>query len=275
MGVSCIKNKRVIPVCFIAFFVNLILFGVKLYVGLSSNSISIYSDGINNLFDSLSGILSVVCLALFIHKADFYAKSRSAKTEQLLSFVLSVSVGIAGFVFLYSSVERLMYPTPLWFQLRFLYTIIATAFVKLIMFLFLNNSHKKLGSVVIRIMAYDSLLDFFITAVTAISFIASAKGVYAVDSFCGILISVIVLISAFKLIKESIRKLMNTPEQSEAELIEEILLAYGITPDNSELVFCADDKQRAFIVTDTQTEKTEEIKRQISEKTGTEIYFAK
>ena len=36
----------------------MILFGIKLYVGLASGSISIYSDGINNFFDCLSGALA-------------------------------------------------------------------------------------------------------------------------------------------------------------------------------------------------------------------------
>ncbi len=272
-----IKNKRVVPVCFVAFFVNLILFTVKLYIGLSSNSISIYSDGINNLFDSLSGILSVVCFVIFVKKADLFSKSRSAKIEQLLSFILSVLVGIAGFVFLYSSLERLMYPTPVWFQLRFLYIVIATALIKLMMFFFLRYQYKKLGSDIIKIMAYDSLLDFFITAVTVITLFVSAKGVYAVDSFCGILISVVILASAFKLIKEGTRNLMNIPAKEKTEVIEEILSCYGITPHNSEVIFSVTDKEAVYIVTDVaETEiNTAEIKKQVFEKTGTEIYFAK
>lgn len=268
-----IKNKRIIPVCFIAFFVNLILFAVKLYIGLSSNSISIYSDGINNLFDSLSGILSVICLMLFAGKGDLFSKIRSAKTEQLLSFVLSVLVGIAGFVFLYSSLERLMYPTPVWFQLKFLYIVIATALIKLLMFFFLRYSYKKSGSDIIKIIAYDSLLDFFITAVTVITLFVSAKGVYAVDSFCGIVISVMILVSAFKLIKESTGKLMSIPEKGKREAIEEILLSFGLTAENSELVFSVTDKESAYLVADSA--EAEEIKRQIFEKTGTKIYFAK
>ncbi len=272
-----IKNKRVVPVCFVAFFVNLILFGVKLYIGLSSNSISIYSDGINNLFDSLSGILSVVCFTAFVKKADLSAGSRSAKIEQLLSFILSVLVGIAGFVFLYSSLERLMYPTPVWFQMSFFYIVIATALVKLLMLFFLKYQYKKICSDVVKIMAFDSLLDFFITGITVITLLVSKNGVYAVDSLCGILISVVILVSAFKLIKESTRKLINIPVKGKSEVIEEILLSYGITPDTGELVFSVTDKESFYIVTDIAAaeENAAEIKKQIFEKTGTEIYFAK
>lgn len=213
----------------------------------------------------------------FVKKAGFFSKSRSAKIEQLLSFILSVLVSIAGFVFLYSSLERLMYPTPVWFQLSFLYIVIATAFIKLIMFFFLRYQYKKLGSDIVKVMAYDSLLDFFITGVTVITLLVSAKGVYAVDSFCGIAISGVILISAFKLIRESTGNLMNIPTKEKTEVIEEILLYYGINPDNSELIFSVTDKEAVFLVSDTTEaeENIEEIKKQIFEKTGTEIYFSK
>ena len=61
-----IKNKAVVRICLFAFFLNFILFAVKLYVGLSSNIISIYSDGINNLFDSLSVMVTVICFAVTV-----------------------------------------------------------------------------------------------------------------------------------------------------------------------------------------------------------------
>ncbi|MBQ1242943.1 MAG: cation transporter, partial [Clostridia bacterium] len=58
-------RKFILSAGVFAFVCNLLLFGVKLYVGLASGSISIYSDGINNFFDCLSGALTVgVIIAL-------------------------------------------------------------------------------------------------------------------------------------------------------------------------------------------------------------------
>ena len=50
------KNDKITVItCAAAFALNVALFSVKLYVGLCANSISIYSDAVNNMFDSLSG----------------------------------------------------------------------------------------------------------------------------------------------------------------------------------------------------------------------------
>ena len=61
--------------------VNFLLFGVKLYIGLASNSVAIYSDGVNNLLDALS--LTVTAAALFLSLG---------KTTSLLSAVERASI---------------------------------------------------------------------------------------------------------------------------------------------------------------------------------------
>ena len=64
------KNDKITVItCAAAFVLNVALFSVKLYVGLCANSISIYSDAVNNMFDSLSG------LAAFIRFFDYRARA--------------------------------------------------------------------------------------------------------------------------------------------------------------------------------------------------------
>ena len=94
---------------------NFLLFTAKLYVGLSSDCISVYSDGVNNFFDSLTGILSFALLFSLAKKTDAVTVYRIKKTEQLLSFVISATVAFSAFYFAYNSLERFTYPTPVTF----------------------------------------------------------------------------------------------------------------------------------------------------------------
>ncbi|MGN1118336.1 MAG: cation transporter, partial [Acutalibacteraceae bacterium] len=128
------KDKAVFYVCSVAFSVNIILFFIKLYIGLRTNSISIYSDAVNNLFDSLSGLLTLVTLSLIIKNADLSTEGTVRKSEQLFSFLMALAVAFTGFYFAYSSVERLMYPTPVWYTGLFLAVLILTALIKAGMF---------------------------------------------------------------------------------------------------------------------------------------------
>ena len=63
---SQFKSKALLLSVSGVLLINLILFLVKLSVGLSANSISIYSDAINNLFDCIRAVPAFI---LRKHKA--------------------------------------------------------------------------------------------------------------------------------------------------------------------------------------------------------------
>ena len=73
------KLTRVCKICLFAFSANLLLFGVKLYVGLAANSITVFSDAVNNLFDALSGGVSFAGLFAISRMADPSAAFRSER----------------------------------------------------------------------------------------------------------------------------------------------------------------------------------------------------
>ena len=137
------NTKITLSVCGFAFAANLVLFSVKLYVGLSSNSISIFSDAINNMFDSLSGLVTFICLMCVASSAKADADPVIRKAEQLFSFIISVITTLAGFYFLYNSLERFLYPAPVWYMTKYLVLICVTAVAKLIMFMFCRLMRHK------------------------------------------------------------------------------------------------------------------------------------
>ncbi len=219
--------RRTTNLTLAVFCVNILLFALKLYVGLSSNSISIYSDGINNFFDSLMGLLSFVCFSFAAKKESIVASFNARKTEELLTFIMSVIVGITGFYFMYSSLERLTYPTPVWYKTKYLYLIVFTALVKIAMFLFLNFFGKKMASSVIKVMAFDSLLDFFVTGTTALTLVVSKFSNYSVDAFCGIFISTVIIVCAVKMIVSSGKILLGYVPSDKRQMLESLLKDSG------------------------------------------------
>ena len=197
--------------------VNLVLFSVKLFIGLSANSISVYSDAVNNLFDSLSGMLTLG--SVFFAGAGYFAK----KTEQLLSLIIACFIGISGIYFLYSSSERLMYPTPVWYTQKYFILLCATTAVKLLLYFVLKKLSAKGSSPVTRLMATDSLLDFFIGLTTLLTLLLSKGGNYAFDAVCGITISIVIIISAVKAAASAVKQLINYVDKAKREAIDKLL----------------------------------------------------
>ena len=86
------KNDKITVItCAVAFALNVALFSVKLYVGLCANSISIYSDAVNNMFDSLSGLAAFICFAALLSSSSEGTRAIIKKAEQFFSFVMSVN----------------------------------------------------------------------------------------------------------------------------------------------------------------------------------------
>lgn len=272
-----IKNKAVIRISLLAFFLNFILFAVKLYVGLSSNIISIYSDGINNFFDSLSGIVTVVCFIWAAKGVGIGKRSIVSKTEQLVTLGLSVIVAFSGLVFLYNSLERLMYPTPMFYAVKFLWALIATALCKLVMCFVFNRQYGKTDSQVLRMMALDCRLDFFINLVTIITLVMSRLELYAVDAFCGIAISVLIVISGVRMLVTCVRQLVGVPKSEQMQTLCELLEQYGLNENSCEVDFHFTDKLAAYVTTELQLGEDEKqgLKNESFEKTGINIYFIK
>ncbi len=272
------REKTVLTVCSFAVGVNFVLFLVKLYVSLSSNSISIFSDSINNLSDSLSCLLVVFSVSFAFKFAKQGISYIAGKVEQLLSFLLAIVVGIIGFSFAYSSVERLMYPTPVWFTYKYFAVISATALVKLGMFFVFGFYSKKTSSPIIKVMKADSITDFAVTCVTLVSFTLTQYTEFTVDAFAGLIISAVIIIQALKLIKDNLLSLLNVVKKEKREAFFEAV--YETVGENvSKVKFSVDgeDEVSAYVFLKKSTVSdfeavTEKIQKNCFEKTKINTY---
>ena len=76
--------------------VNLCLFMVKLYVGISTNSISIYVDSLNNALDSVVCIIALVGFWLSVRTSPKYPFGLG-RAEDLTGFITAVVIVGTGF----------------------------------------------------------------------------------------------------------------------------------------------------------------------------------
>lgn len=173
---------------------NFILFLVKLYVGISSNSLSIYCDAINNLGDTFACIIAVIGFVLIKRMSDLYAN----RAQSLATFVISMIIAVTGGYFIYNGIERLMYPLPVSYSKKYVIIIIATVFAKIIMGAMYTLFNKSHSSAVLKAMILDSFLDCFITLFALMSLVLIAKVNFAIDGIFAIITGSIITITAIK-----------------------------------------------------------------------------
>ena len=269
-----IKNKHLKYGCIFAVFANLLLFFTKLYIGLGSNSIAIYSDGVNNFFDCLSAAVTITCLSFLSNKTDLSSRSYISKAEDFLTFIISAIIGFTGFYFAYSSVERLMYPTTVSYRTKYLFILIATALAKLLMFAVLRVLNQKGRSDILKLMSLDCILDFFITSVTVMTLLISTYGNYAADALCGIVISIIITVSAVKALFAACRKLIGYLPIKERDFF--LTKLYEVIDENdiSHIRFhISENHTEALVYTAGYVKTNEEDLDTISKQTGITVYI--
>lgn len=204
LNLSSSKNK----IFAVGAGVNLIMFFVKLYIGLSVNSVAIYTDALNCLGDFAVCIASAIGFSLISAKHGRDYPFGKGKIEELLSLIIGSVIVVTGGAFAYVSLERFMYPAPVWYSSLYAGIIAATAAVKLLLALFFRAAARRNGSDVIRGISTDSVLDFFVTLCTLISFTLAEKLDFFVDGLAGLIISIILVVQGIKSTADAAKKLI-------------------------------------------------------------------
>ncbi|MGN1201646.1 MAG: cation diffusion facilitator family transporter [Eubacterium sp.] len=198
-------GKLGIKTAVFGFIANFILFLVKLYISVSSNSMSIYCDAVNNLADTLFCIVALAGFIIIL-KLD---ERRSKRVQALASFVIGIALVAVGFYFAYSGIERLMYPTAVSYSKKYALLVALTIAVKIVMGIIYIFINKKQASPVFKTLILDSFLDSGITLVALVGFTLATKINYAIDGVFSVIIGIAVAVSAFKTVAEQTKFLVN------------------------------------------------------------------
>lgn len=208
--------------------VNVILFFVKLFIGIACNSISILSDAINNLGDTLAfgiGVFSFVMLKRRNENLSF----GYGRMEYVADFLMAIIICVVGGGFMYNAVERMILPSILTFTWRYFAVIGVTAVVKAGLGVFFWQRNKVLDSGVLKASAIDSFTDVGITCMTLIGYSLHQAVTLRIDAIFGIAISAFMLANGIKLLISSVKTLLGEKiKEAEREEIVAICKKYDV-----------------------------------------------
>ena len=125
------RTKISLVILVVAILCNIGLAFVKLYVGLSANSLMIMLDAVNSFFDILTAIATVVAFSLLFLKVNEKAPFGYGRSEYVAGFVVAVVSVVLGGVFFIRSLNRLAMPEPLYFGTKYCILIVVALVVKI------------------------------------------------------------------------------------------------------------------------------------------------
>ena len=185
---------------------NVGLAGSKLAVGKLAGSMSITADGLNNLSDAASSIVTLTGFKLAEKPADKEHPYGHARFEYLASLTVSVMILFIGFELAKSSVEKVLHPVTVEFSLLSMIVLIASILVKAEMMIFNTRMGKRIDSTTLLATAADSRNDVLTTTAVLIAALVEHATGWKVDGIMGILVAVFILWSGIGLARDTISR---------------------------------------------------------------------
>ena len=199
---------------------NCLLAAGKLIVGHMTSSMSITADGLNNLSDGASSIVTLLGFKLAEKPADRQHPYGHARIEYIAGLTVAVMILFIGLELGKSSVEKLIDPEPIEFSFAAVWVLCASILVKLFMMLFNLKMGRRINSNALLATAADSRNDVMTTsAVLAASIVENFYDVM-IDGVMGIAVSLFILYSGIKLAGETMSPLLG--EGANPELQKQI-----------------------------------------------------
>ena len=199
----------------VGIFCNVLLFSVKLAIGLILSSLAVTADAFNNLSDAASSIISFVGVKMAGKPADAEHPFGHGRIEYIAALIVSFLVIEVGFTFCKSSISKIMHPEEITFDPVPFIILILSILVKLWMAFFNNKLGKRIDSKVMLATAADSLGDVITTSATVISIVICHFTSINVDAIAGLIVSGIVIWSGVSIAKDTLEPLIGQRVPSE------------------------------------------------------------
>lgn len=221
------RNAYVYMGSIVGIICNLVLSIVKISVGFLSGSVSITADGFNNLSDMASSVITMVGIKLANRPADKEHPFGHGRMEYLSALVVAFMVMLVGVQFIKTSVDRIMNPVPITFEIIPFILLLLSLIIKFWLSRFNKYVGEKINSSALKAASVDALGDVFTSSCVLISFLAAKFTTLPIDGYVGLVVSVAILYAGYSLVKETISPLLGeAPDEELVKGIKQGVLSY-------------------------------------------------
>ena len=200
---------------------NLFLFVIKFVIGTIVHSVSIQADGVNNLTDAGSNIISILSFHLSNKPADKDHPFGHERTETITSLFVGILILVLGFETAKESISKVIHPGSIDFRLASVIILLVSIIVKFWMYTYNKKLSKTYDSSLLEASALDSISDVCGTMAVLVSTLLSPVLHFNLDGYMGIVVSGIILYGAYGLLRDMINSLIG--EAPDPELVHNIV----------------------------------------------------
>jgi len=206
---------------------NLLLFGIKLTVGLLFHSLAITADAINNLSDSSSSLVTVAGFKMSGKPADEKHPFGHERYEYIAGLIVSFVILSLGFDLLKTAFNKILHPEPSLFSWLSVAVLVLSIAIKFWQMRFYRSIGRKIDSVTLIATAADSRNDVLATSAVLGALLMSRLTGFELDGYMGAAVALFIMVSGVRLIMETVSPLLGSgPDRDLVDRIHERILSY-------------------------------------------------
>ncbi|WP_066924385.1 cation diffusion facilitator family transporter [Murdochiella massiliensis] len=171
---------------------NAALAGTKMIIGLISGALSIFGDGVNNLFDALSSFVSLLSFYLAEKPEDREHPFGHARVEYMGSFFIAIMILYVAISLFLEGIKRIVNPVPVQFSTLQLILLLLSIGVKLAMAFLYSRWGKRYHSNVFLATAADAKSDILATSAILLALILSPVVGFSLDGPFTVVVAVLI-----------------------------------------------------------------------------------
>jgi len=180
--------------------------------GILSNSLSLISDAVHNLSDTLALTLAWIANMVGKRKPDARRTFGYKRFEILSAFINASALTVISIYLIYEAVLRFLHPEPVKSGLMLLIAVIGL-FANLVSMIFLHRDSKESLNVK---AAYIHLLGDTLSSVAVIggAILIYYTNIVWIDPTLTVIISIVIMVQGYRILQESIDILMQSTPQN-------------------------------------------------------------
>ena len=199
---------------------NLVLFAGKVIAGILAGSVAIAADGLNNLTDAASSIVTWLAFRFSRKPADAHHPYGHARAEYLAGLCVAVLILFIGVELAKGSVEKIFRPQPVTMSAVTVCVLVGSIVMKLWMSMFVGSLGRRIDSRALAATAADSRNDVVATSAVLLSLLAEHFFRIRIDGWTGLAVAAFILFSGYGIARQTMSALLG--EQADGALVEKL-----------------------------------------------------
>lgn len=214
------RDAVIVRTSIIGIIANVFLAAFKVFVGLTSNSIAIVMDAVNNLSDAASSVITIVGTKLAGKEPDRKHPFGYGRIEYLSAMMISLLVLYAGITAFVESVKKIINPETPDYSTAALLIVAVAIVVKIVLGRYVKSIGKRVNSDSLVNSGEDATLDSAISASTLVAAVIFLIFHISLEAWLGAIIAVIIIKSGSEMLRETLSQILG--ERADAQLARDI-----------------------------------------------------